>query len=208
MNNQFNEVFSFFASLYPEFSPGHRIIDIFPNHFFFNLFSKYKDNNFKAYIQQLDNLAIKSLRISLHALIIMDTSIKNSISISISHIHIHNRSITKTLYHIVNVTSTEAKLFAIRYGINQATNHNDVLKIIVVTNLIHTTKKIFNTIFHPYQVHTAFILNKLCTFFSYHQENLIKFWKYSNCSNWALYKAIDKEIKSFNPILLFSCKSL
>ena len=47
-------------------------------------------------------------------LVITDVSIKNNVTTSITHIHIYNRLI-KTLHHTVNVTFTEAKLFAIRY---------------------------------------------------------------------------------------------
>ena len=54
----------------------------------------------------------------LYALIVTDTSIKNNMATSITYIHIHNRPIVKTLHHTVNITSTEAKLFAIKYGIN------------------------------------------------------------------------------------------
>ena len=46
------------------------------------------------------------------------------------------------LHHAVNVTSTEAKLFVIRCGINQATNSSGISKIIIATNSIHTMKKI------------------------------------------------------------------
>ena len=48
----------------------------------------------------------------------MDASVKNNITTSIAYIHIYNKPITKTLYHTLNVTSTEAELFAIRCGIN------------------------------------------------------------------------------------------
>ena len=207
MDNRFNEVFPSFVSLHSEFSPGHRVIDIFSNHFSFHLFSKHKDDNFKAHIQQLDNLAIESLSIPSHALIIMDASIKDNIATSISHIYIHNRPVTKTLHHAVNIMSTEAELFTIRCGINQATDYNNVSKIIVITDSIHAAKNIFNLSPHPYQVHIASILNELCIFFFHHQENSIKFWECSSHSNWALHKAVDKETKSFNLILLFSCKS-
>jgi len=148
MNNYFNEVFPFFVPLHPGFSSGHRVIDIFSSYFSFHLSSKYKDNNLKAHVQQLDNLAIKSSSIPLHALIIIDASVKNNIATSISHTYIYNKPVTKTLYHIVNITSIEAKLFAIRCGINQATNYNDILKIIIVTNSIHAAKKIFNLTSH------------------------------------------------------------
>ena len=94
IDNRFNEVYLLFDPLYPEFSPGHRVIDTFSSRFSFHLFNKCKDANFKAHIQQLDNLAFESLSISLCTLIIMDASVKNNIVMSISHIHIHNRPIT------------------------------------------------------------------------------------------------------------------
>jgi len=59
---------------------------------------------------------------------------------------------------------------------------------------------------YSYQIHAAAIFSKLHIFFLHHQENLIKFWEYPSHSNWILYKAMDKETKSFNPILLLSCK--
>ena len=61
MDNQYNEVFSSFDLLNPEFSSGHRIINIFNSCFSFHLFSKYNNQNLKSWIQQLDNLAIESL---------------------------------------------------------------------------------------------------------------------------------------------------
>jgi len=80
----------------------------------------------------------------------MDASVKNNITMSISHTHIYNRSVTKTLHHTVNVISTEAELFAIRCGINQATNYNNISKIIIVTDSIHVAKKIFDPSSYPY----------------------------------------------------------
>jgi len=89
-------------------------------------------------IQQLDNLALESSSTLSNALVIMDASVKSKVAISILHIHIHNKPIVKMLHHAINVISTEAELFAIRCGINQATNLNDISKIIVVTNLLQT----------------------------------------------------------------------
>ena len=157
-------------------------------------------------IQLLDNFAFESLSIPLHTLIITDASVKNNIVTSISHTHIHNRPVIKTLDHVVNVISTEAELFAIRYGINQATNHNNISKIIIITDSIHIAKKIFDLLFHPYQIHTAAILNELLIFLLHHQKNSIKFWECPSHSNWVLHKAVDKETKSFNPLLLLSYK--
>ena len=106
-------------------------------------------------------MAIESSNIPFRTLVIIDASIKNNVATSISHIHIHNKPIIKTLHHVVNITSTEAELFIIRCGINQATKSNNISKIIVITNSIHTTRKIFDTTSHPFQSHAAFILKEL-----------------------------------------------
>jgi len=41
----------------------------------------------------------------------------------------------------INIMSIEAKLFAIRCGINQTTNSSGISKIIIITNSIHAAKK-------------------------------------------------------------------
>jgi len=69
---------------------------------------------------------------------------------SIAHVYIHNKLIIKVLHHAVNVTSTEAEFFAIRYSINQAAHLQYVFKIIVVTDSIYATRKIFDPSSHPF----------------------------------------------------------
>ena len=64
--------------------------------------------------------------------------------------HIANSSLIKTLHYTVFVMSTEAELFAIRCGINQASNKENVSKIIVITNSIYVAKKIFDSLSHPF----------------------------------------------------------
>jgi len=97
-------------------------------------------------------------------IVVMDTSVKNNIATSISYIHTYNNPITKTLYHAVYITSTEAELFTIRCGINQASNHIDISKIIVITDSIYVAKKIFDPSSHPFQAHSAAILSELQEF--------------------------------------------
>ena len=55
----------------------------------------------------------------------------------------------KTLYHTLNVMSTKAELFAIRCGINQAANNNNISKIIVITDSIYVVKKISTYLIIP-----------------------------------------------------------
>ena len=122
MNDRFNEVFLAFDPFNKEFSPGSRIIDSFANCFSFYLFKKSSNEFFKSCSLLLDNLMISSLLDSSNALMITDASIKNNIATSITYIYIHNKDVIKIIHYTVNILSSEAKLFAIRYGINQATN--------------------------------------------------------------------------------------
>ena len=118
MDNRFNKVFSYFDLLNSEFSLGSRIIDTFSSCFSFHSFNKCSDDSLVSHTCQLDNLTIISSEDFLSGLVIMNTSIKGYMAMSIAYIHIHNKPIIKTLYHVVNTTSTEAKLFAMRCGIN------------------------------------------------------------------------------------------
>ena len=111
-------------------------------------------------------MVIESLNSLSTAIVITDASIKNNIVTSILYIYITNKLIIKTFYHIVYITSTEAELFAIRCSINQTTNREDISKIIIITDSIHTAKRIFDPLSYPYQVHAVAILGELCNFFS------------------------------------------
>jgi len=55
----------------------------------------------------------------------------------------------------VNITITEAVLFAIRCGINQATDIPGISRIFVITDLLHTTRRIFDSSLHLFQIHSA-----------------------------------------------------
>ena len=120
--------------------------------------------------------------------------------------HTYNRPIIKTIHHVVHVTNTEAELFAIRCGINQALNLDNVSKVIVITNSIYVARKIFKPSVHPYQVQSAAILSDLHKFFMDHENNSIEFWEYPSHLKWHLHNEVNKETKTFNSIPLFLCK--
>ena len=203
MANRFNKCFPSFIPLHSEFSPGLRIIDNFSDHISFNIHDKGKDN--KSHTHQLDNMVLEPSSSPSTAIIVSDASIKNNVTTSISHMHINNKPLTKTIHHAVHITSTEAELFAIRCGINQATNFNNVSKIIVITDSIHAARKIFKLSVHPYQVQSAAILSDLHNFFKCHENNSIKFWECPSHLKWHLHKEVDKETKTFNltPLYLY-----
>jgi len=173
MANMFKESFSSFSPLHSEFSPRHRIIENFSDYFSFNVCDKGKNNKYHAY--QLDKMILESSSSSSTAIIASDASIKNNVAISILYTHMYNRPIIKMIHHTVHVTSTEAELFAIRCSINQASNFDNMSKIIVVTNSIHVARKIFKLFVYPYQIQSATILSDLHSFFEHHENNSIKF---------------------------------
>jgi len=136
MDNRFNEVFPAFDSLNPEFTSGCRVIDSFSGCFSFHSFNRQNKESLSSYFHQLNSLALSLLENPSHALIITDTSVKNNVATSIAHVHIHNKPVVKTLHYVVNINSTEAKLFTIKYGI-------------------------FDSASHPFQIHTLSILCEL-----------------------------------------------
>ena len=141
-----------------------------------------------------------------HILIISDASIKNNVAISITYIYVYDRPIVKMIYHAANVTSTEAELFIIRCGINQAINLPGISKIIIVTDSIHAVKKIFDSAIHSFQVYLAAIFKELRNFFIVNNNNSIVFWECPSQYDWPLFKSIDRDTKQFQQTLLLLCK--
>jgi len=114
-------------------------------------------------------------------IIVSDVSIKNNVATSIVYIHVFNKLLVKTIHHTIHVTSTEVELFAIRCGINQSLSVNNISKIVVITDSIHTVKKIFDLSVHPYQTQLVAILSDLCKFFNCCETNSIEFWEWLSC---------------------------
>jgi len=65
---------------------------------------------------------------------------------------LYSNGIKKTIHYAINVTSTEAELFAIRCRINQAVQILDVSHIMVITDAIHSVRHLFDLITHPNQI--------------------------------------------------------
>jgi len=57
----------------------------------------------------------------------------------------------KMFNHTINITTTEAKLFTIRYRISQAIQVPKTSYIIVISNTTHAAQRIFDFSVHSYQ---------------------------------------------------------
>ena len=114
MDKRCNKFLPAFSPFDDEFSLGNRLIDSFSDCFSFYDWTC----DIKSYMQNLNTITIDAFNDSYSFIIIVDTSIWNNAATSISYIHSYNSPVIKTIYQVINITSTEAKLFAIRCGIN------------------------------------------------------------------------------------------
>ena len=190
-------IFPSFSPLDPKFAPGYHIIDNFSNHFSFNLANKKEKEKNNHHTQELDEMVLQNSLVPNTTLVITDVSIKNDIAMSISHIHSANCPLIKTVHYASFIMSFEADLFAIRCGINQACSLNNVSKIVVIIDSIHVAKKIFDTGSHPFQIHSAAILNNLWNFFIANDSNSIELWECHSILKWRFHHEVDKDSKSF-----------
>ena len=149
-NNRLNGVFNSFDPFNNEFSPGNRLIDIFPSCFLFYLSDRKSAETRKTYLHKLNKIVFNASTDPKTTIVILNTSIKNHVAMFITHVYIHDSSVIKTIYHAINITSTEVELFAIRCGLNQATWLTNIEHIIVITDSIHAAKKIFDSSIHSY----------------------------------------------------------
>jgi len=199
-------IFPFFSPLNPEFFPGSHIMENFSDQFSFNLVNKKEKDKDKIHAQELDDMVLRNSSLHYTALVITDASIKNDIATSISHVYIANHPLTKTVHHTAFVISTEAELFAIRCGINQACTKENISKVIIITDSIHAANKIFNSKSYPFQSHTAAILSELQGFFNSNHDNSIEFWECPSRLKWRFHHDVNKDSKSFHLTPAYPCK--
>jgi len=118
INHCLNQILLVFNNLNKKLSPGFCLVDIFPNHFSFNVV-KCKDAKVRAtHLNKLKNVYRASKDDPNTLFIISHSSLKNNIVTSITHIWWGQALITKAIYHAMNISTTEAELFAIRQGIS------------------------------------------------------------------------------------------
>jgi len=132
----------------------------------------------KSHLWSLGNIFEESSLNPKIVLIIANTSIKNNVTASIFYILSSQSILKKTIYHVINVTSTEAEMFLIRCGINQAVDFSNIKRIIVITNIMHTIRHIFDLSTHTYQLQSIAISLDLRIFFNKNTNNSIIFWNY------------------------------
>jgi len=151
-NNHSNEIFPSFDSLNRELSSSFHLVDTFPNLFSFHSVN-WKNTNAKiAYHNKLNSIYKDSLIDQNIVLIISDASVKNNITTSVSHIYGEQDIIAKTVHYAINITSTEAELFTIRYDINHVTQMQDIIYIIIIIYQVHPSRVYISVMFSTFTI--------------------------------------------------------
>jgi len=175
-NNYLNQVLPAFDSLNRELSLGFCLVDTFPDHFFFYIVNHKSAEARIVHQNKLKNIYMKSFNSHDTMLIITNASVKNNITTTILHIQRKHRIIMKTVHHTINIMFTKAKIFAIRCGISQVSQMQDVTCIVIITDTIPAAKRIFDTSLYLYQLHSITISSNLRKFFNKNSSNSISFW--------------------------------
>ena len=136
-NNCLNGIFPVFDSLNSEFSPGSQLVDTFSSCFSFHQTNHRNKESKAAHICKLDECVLNTFSDSKSVIIVSDASIKNNVATSVVHIHSLLNPIKEMVHHAVSITFTEAELFTIRCGINQAIQVPGVSHIIIIMDTIH-----------------------------------------------------------------------
>jgi len=87
--------FDLFSS---EFSFRDRLIDIFSSHFSSYFTNRKSKESTKIYIHKLNKITFQVLVNSKSVVIILDTSIKNQVTILIVHVYTYNSFIIKIIH--------------------------------------------------------------------------------------------------------------
>ena len=150
-NNHLNGIFPVFDSLNSKSFSGSRLIDIFSSYFSFHRTNCINKESKASHICKLNNGILNISSNPNSVIVVSNTSIRNNVATSIIYIHSFSNLVRKTLHHTVNITTTEAKLFAIRCGINQAIQILNTSHIIIITDSIHLAQYIFDSTIYSYQ---------------------------------------------------------
>ena len=140
-DDKHNEIFLSSSFFNDEFIPGKCLVDTFSDHFSFHPHTL----NIQKHMENLEKITIRASSDLFSSIVVFNASIKNQVATSISYIHSFNKSIVKTLYRTINITTAKAELFAIRCGINQAVTNPHIKHIVVITDSLHIARKIFDS---------------------------------------------------------------
>ena len=104
----------------------------------------------KAHLKKIQEVFNHTVSDPQSRAVIADASIKSNAATVVAHVYTYPHAHpAKTTHHAMNVTSTEAELFAIRAGVAEALKNPDVNKIVIFTDSMQAAKLAIDPTFHP-----------------------------------------------------------
>ena len=166
VNERLNSVRECFNPLFPLFSLGSRVVNHFPSRFSFHFPFSSSNKDLYHHIQNL-NQAFRSFQIAPHNIaIVADRGIKKSqVATTVAHIWSENSIVQCLQANLINVTSIEAELMAIRLGLISAMEEENIHNIIVITDSIAAAKKVLESKTDPLQNMFILVTSAIDSFF-------------------------------------------
>ena len=166
VNKHLNGIRECFNPLFPLFSLGSRVVNHFPSRFSFHFPFSSSNKDLYHHIQNL-NQAFRSFQIAPHNIaIVADRGIKKSqVATTVAHIWSENSIVQCLQANLINVTSIEAELMAIRLGLISAMEEENIHNIIVITDSIAAAKKVLESKTDPLQNMFILVTSAIDSFF-------------------------------------------
>jgi len=207
VNKRLNGVRQCFNPLFPLFSLGSRVVNHFPSRFSFYSPLSSSNEDLYHYLRNLDQ-AFRSSQTAPHNItIVADRGIKKSqVATAVAHIWSENSIIQHLQVNLINITSIEAELMAIRLGLIPAIEEENVHNIIVITDSIAATKKVFESKTDPLQNMFIPVTLAIDSFFRKDGRNKIQFWFCPSKAKWPKHKLVDDQVKASNCAPIFPSK--
>ena len=100
-NNRLNGIFDSFDSFNNKFSPGNKLIDLFSSYFSFYFSNRKCTEIRKTHFCKLDEIIFNTSADPKTAIVILDASIKNKVTMSIAHILSRTKSVNLVFSHFL-----------------------------------------------------------------------------------------------------------
>ena len=177
-------------------TPGPRITDLFPSQFSFHSSPSSKPEDKKQHITNLKNAFLFSQSSISNTCIVADGGVKKEAATAVAHTWSSNSIIDRKTLHATNVTSIKAEVMAIRLGLDNALEKEQINHITVTTDCIQAAKAFFDPKPNPFQSLTKATTKRIHNFFSSSPDKRIVIWHCPSGTKWRPHHNVDKDIKS------------
>jgi len=158
----------YFNLSHAEATPGHRLLDSFPDCISFHPCNCSSLGDCKTHLQSLGHLCLEASSFPSTLVVVTDASVipfRHMQAISAVHIWNLGQQVSSSKTLAGRTTVPNAELFAIRLGVSKATSM-DIECIILITDSLGSTRRSVNPSVYSGQAHFLAVCSVLRSFFS------------------------------------------